>query len=199
MELSSLLHELHLSSSSSERPRPSHPHPPITELLDQLQKKLIGAADSGCESSSLIGQVERLFQAADPDWLFSPLSDDQDRWWAELQSAYSSVICALIGCAALPLCEEDGGSLPAAAYQSVPSRATAVSSALSALLGHWEGGGGAKPADHGMTGLLGAVAPPIFLFSVTHLQVSDAAGLSQSESASSYGSETGLRLGSDWF
>uniref|UniRef100_A0A3P9PZ87 TELO2-interacting protein 2-like n=1 Tax=Poecilia reticulata TaxID=8081 RepID=A0A3P9PZ87_POERE len=162
MDLSPLLHDLHLSSSSSEKPRLSNPLPPITELLSELQKKLIGAA----ESSPLIGQVERLFQAADPDWLFPPLLEDQDSRWAELQAAYSSVISALIGCAALPVCEEDCGSLDASAYQSVPRRAAAVSSALTALLGNWEEGGGARRAR-----LLLAVAPPIYLFSVTHFQV----------------------------
>uniref|UniRef100_A0A3Q3BQI5 TELO2 interacting protein 2 n=1 Tax=Kryptolebias marmoratus TaxID=37003 RepID=A0A3Q3BQI5_KRYMA len=153
MELSSLLHHLHLSSSpSSGKPRPSPPLPPITELLSWLQKKLIIAADKPSESSSLIGQVEQVFQAADPDWLFSLASDDQDSRWAELQEAYSSVIGALIGCAALPLCEDDCSSLNTAAYQSVPSQAVAVSSALTALLGHWDGGGGAK----GMTSSCGS-------------------------------------------
>uniref|UniRef100_A0A087XT66 TELO2 interacting protein 2 n=1 Tax=Poecilia formosa TaxID=48698 RepID=A0A087XT66_POEFO len=161
MELSPLLHDLHLSSSSSEKPHPSNPLPPITELLSELQKKLTGVA----ESSTLIGQVEHLFQAADPDWLFPPLLDDQDSGWAELQAAYSSVISALIGCAALPVCEEDCGSLDASAYQSVPERAAAVSSALTVLLGNWEKGGGARRAR-----LLLAVAPPIYLFSVTHFQ-----------------------------
>ncbi|XP_037834391.1 TELO2-interacting protein 2 isoform X2 [Kryptolebias marmoratus] len=168
MELSSLLHHLHLSSSpSSGKPRPSPPLPPITELLSWLQKKLIIAADKPSESSSLIGQVEQVFQAADPDWLFSLASDDQDSRWAELQEAYSSVIGALIGCAALPLCEDDCSSLNTAAYQSVPSQAVAVSSALTALLGHWDGGGGAKGS---LTRLLFAVAPPICVFSVTHFQ-----------------------------
>ncbi|XP_027872920.1 TELO2-interacting protein 2 isoform X4 [Xiphophorus couchianus] len=162
MELSPLLHDLHLSSSSSsEKTRPSIPLPPITELLSELQKKLISVA----ERSDLIGQVERLFQAADPDWLFPPLLDDQDSRWAELQAEYSSMISALIGCAALPLCEEDCGSLDPSAYQSVPKRAAAVSSALTALLGNWEEGGGARRAR-----LLLAVAPPIYLFAVTHFQ-----------------------------
>ncbi|KAM4578038.1 TELO2-interacting protein 2 isoform 2-T2 [Fundulus diaphanus] len=167
MELSSLLHDLHLSSSS-EKPRPSHPLPPITELLAQLQKLLIGAAGSPSESSTLIGQVQRLFQTADPDWLLSPVSDDEGTGWAELRLAYRSVISALIGCAALPLCEDDCSSLDAAAYQSVPSGAAAVCSALTALLGHWREGGGARRAE--TTGLVLAVAPPIYLFSVTHLQ-----------------------------
>ncbi|XP_054895940.1 TELO2-interacting protein 2 isoform X2 [Poeciliopsis prolifica] len=163
MELPPLLHDLHLSSSpsSSKRTRPSAPLPPITELLSELQKKLIGVA----ESSALIGQVERLFQTADPDWLFPPLLDEQVSEWAELQAAYASVITALIGCAALPLCHEDCGSLDASAYQSIPKRAAAVSSALTALLGNWKEGGGAR-RDR----LLLAVAPPIYLFCVTHLQ-----------------------------
>ncbi|XP_049435725.1 TELO2-interacting protein 2 [Epinephelus fuscoguttatus] len=160
MELSSLLHDLHLTSSSpSEKPLPSPSLPPITELLSRLQEKLIGSS-SDSETSSLIGRVERFFQAADPHWLFSASQDDG---WAELQVVYSSLVRALIGCAALPLCEDDCGSLLAAAYQSVPSRAGAVCSALTALLG--------TLGNSSQTGVLLAVAPPICVFSVTHFQV----------------------------
>ncbi|KAM4576043.1 TELO2-interacting protein 2 [Odontesthes bonariensis] len=156
MELSSLLCDLHLSSPLSEKPRP--PLPPITELLSRLQEKLIGAADKPSEIGSLIGQVERLVQAAESDWLFSSGSGG----WAELRAAYVSLIGALIGCAALPLCEDECSSPTAAAYQDVPSRAAAVSSALTVLLRKWEGEGAA--------GLLHAVAPPICVFAVTHFQ-----------------------------
>nr|XP_046242484.1 TELO2-interacting protein 2 [Scatophagus argus]XP_046242485.1 TELO2-interacting protein 2 [Scatophagus argus] len=163
MELSSLLHDLHLlPSSSSEKPLPSSCLPPITELLTQLREKLIGAF-SDSETISLIGRVERLFQTADAHWLFSPAPSNQDDEWAELQAAYSSVVSALIGCAALPLCEDDCGSLPAAAYRSIPSRAAAACSALTALLGTLGNGGD-------QTGLLLAVAPPICVFAVTHFQ-----------------------------
>lgn len=161
MELSSLLQDLHLSSSSSEKPLPSSSIPPITELLSQLQEKLIDAS-SASEKSSLIGRLERLFQTADPDWLFSPTS-------TELQVAYGSLVNALIGCAALPLCGDDCSSLPAAAYQSVPSRAVPVCSTLRALLGalgNWERGSGARQ------GLVLTVAPPVCVFAVTHFQVS---------------------------
>ena len=171
MELSSLLHDLHLapsssSSSSSEKPLPSPSPPPITELLSRLQEKLIGAS-SDSETSSLIGRVERLFQTADPDWLFSlPASTNQDAGgWAGLRAAYGALVGALIGCAALPLCEDDCGSPPSSAYQSVPSRAGAACSALTALLGTLGNTGG-------HTGLLLAVAPPTCVFAVTHFQVS---------------------------
>lgn len=160
MELNSLLHDLHLCSSS-EKPLPSAPVPPITELLSQLQEKLIGAS-SATETNSLIRHVEQLFRAADPDWLFSAAQ-------AELQASYVSLISALIGCAALPRCEDDCSSLPAAAYQSVPNQAIPVCSTLRALLGtvgKWERGSGAG------RGLLLAVAPPVCVFAVTHFQVS---------------------------
>lgn len=159
MDLSSLLRDLQLCTSP-EKPLPSPSLHPVTELLSQLQEKLIGAS-SDSETSSLIGCVEQLFQAADPDWLFSPTS-------AELQAAYGSLVDALIGCAALPLCEDDCGSLPPAAYQSVPSRAASVCSALVALLGavgSWERG-------RASTGLLLVLAPPMCVFAVTHFQVS---------------------------
>lgn len=162
MELSSLLHDLHLSSSSSsssDKPLPSPYLPPITELLSQLQEKLIGAS-SDSETSALIGYVEQLFKIADPNWLFTA---NQDDGWAELQEAYSNLVSALIGCASLPLCEDDCSSLPAAAYQSVPNLAQAVCSALTALLGTL-GNGGSR------TGLLLVVAPHLCVLAVTHFQ-----------------------------
>jgi len=162
MELSSLLCDLHLSSSLSEKPRPLLP--PITELLSRLQEKLIGAADKPSEISSLIGQVERLVQAAESDWLFSSDSAAQEGGWEELRAAYVSLISALIGCAALPLCEDDCSSPTTAAYQNIPNRAAAVSSALTVLLRKCEEGGATR--------LLHAVAPPICVFAVTHFQVS---------------------------
>ncbi|XP_075938619.1 TELO2-interacting protein 2 [Anarhichas minor] len=158
MELSSLLHDFHLSSSS-EKPLPSSSLPPITELLSRLQEKLIGAS-SDSETSSLIGRVERLFQTADPCWLFSANGDEE---WAELQAAYGALVGALIGCAALPPCEDDCGSLPVSAYQSVPGRAGPVCSALAALL-RTVGNAGCP------TGLLLAVAAPACVLAVTHFQ-----------------------------
>ncbi|XP_068594630.1 LOW QUALITY PROTEIN: TELO2-interacting protein 2 [Brachionichthys hirsutus] len=163
MELSSFLQDLHLSSSSSsEKPLPSSSLPPITEVLPRLQKKLIGAS-SDAEAISLIGYVECFLQTADPDWLFSPVSTNQGDGWAELKAEYVSVVDALIGCAALPLCEDDCGSLPTVAYQSIPSRAISVCSALTVLLGMLGNGGG-------QTHLLLTVAPPICVFAVTHFQ-----------------------------
>ncbi|KAM9392047.1 TELO2-interacting protein 2 [Pholidichthys leucotaenia] len=164
MDLSSLLLSLHLSSPS-EKPRPSATPPPITELLSQLQEKLIGSSTDSC---SLIGGVEQLFQDADPNWLFSP--PDLEGGWAELREVYGCLIRSLTGCAALALCEDDCSPLSASAYQSVPPRAVAISSALTALLrtlGDWERGGG---ASGGAMGLVLTMAPPICVFAVTHFQ-----------------------------
>ncbi|XP_029961492.1 TELO2-interacting protein 2 [Salarias fasciatus] len=163
MDIASLLQDLKLGPAPSDMPRPSRALPPITELLSQLWEKLIGSAEQHSESCSVIGAVEQLFRVADPDWLFSPASEEGG--WAELQAAHRALVCALIGCADLPLCEEGGGSPSAAAYQDVPSRAAAVSSALTVLLetlGRWTGCEGA--------GLLLALAPPICVFAVTHFQ-----------------------------
>lgn len=162
MELSTLLHDLHLSPSS-EKPLPSASLPPITELLSHMQEKLIGVS-SESEKISLIGHLECLFQTADPHWLFCPASTNQGDGWAELRVSYGSLVSALIGFAALPLCEDDCGSLPAAAYQSVPSRAAPVCSALTALLGTLGNGAG-------HTGLLMTAGPPVCVFAVTHFQV----------------------------
>lgn len=159
MEFSSLLHDLHLSSCP-EKPLPSPSLPPITELLSRLKENLIGPS-SHSKASALIGRVEWLFQTADPHWLFSA---DGDKGWAELHAAYLGLVRALIGCAALPACEDDCGSLNAAAYQSVPSRAQPVCSALTALL-RTLGNAGCP------TGLLPVMAAHVCVFAVTHFQV----------------------------
>ncbi|XP_029915380.1 TELO2-interacting protein 2-like isoform X1 [Myripristis murdjan] len=168
MDLSSLLHQLTLPPSSSssssssppEKPRPPQLPPPITEVLARLQEKLIGAEDEKA-SDVLIGQAEQLFRTADPDWLFRPDPANQ--------AALVAVASALIGRAALPLCEPDAPP-PASGYRDVPERARPVCSALAALLVRLgrcqsEAGGGASRS------LLHAVAPPCFVFAVTHLQV----------------------------
>lgn len=163
MELSSLLHGLHLlSSCSSEKGLSCLAPLPIVELLSQLQEKLTGPS-SHSEKVSLISNVEVLFQKAKADWLLSAASSDGE--WAKLRSAYRSLVSALIGCAALPDCEDDCASLPSSAYQDVPSRAVAVCSALAALLGIL--GPECVRAD-----LLAAVAPDVCVFAVTHFQVS---------------------------
>lgn len=153
MELSSLFQDLHL------HPLPSQTLPPITELLSKLQEKLVSESSSSA-ALRLIGRVETLFQTADPDWLFF----SQSSGWAELHAKYRAVVAALVAAAALPLCEDDCSSLPAAAYQGVPCRARAVCSALTALLGAV----GKRGAE---TGLPLALAPSVLVFAVTHVQV----------------------------
>ncbi|KAF7642587.1 hypothetical protein LDENG_00255220 [Lucifuga dentata] len=201
MELTSFLHDLHLSSTSAEKPLPLAPHPPITEVLAWLRDELIGAADS--ERSSLIGHTEHLFQTVDPLWLFSASSANQQEdgevfgvMWAELQAGYGALVSALIGCAALPLCEDDSGSLPAAVYSLIPARATPVSSALTALLGAlgaWKMVGGASRAK---TVLLLALAPPICVFAVTHFQ--DQAWTSRSSRAAAQSLQGALLRAGHW-
>ncbi|XP_037339180.2 TELO2-interacting protein 2 [Pungitius pungitius] len=180
MELSSLLHDLHL-----QKPRPSPALPPITELLSRLKEKLIGLP-SDAQSSALIGRVESLFQTADPHWLFSANGDEG---WAELQAAYLGLVNALIGCAALPPCEDDCGSLHASAYQSVPSRAQLVCSALAALL-RTLGNAGCP------TGLLPAIAAHVCVFAVTHFQ--DQAWTSSSSRAAAQSLQEALLRAGGW-
>lgn len=157
MDLSSLFDDLQLSSSS-ETPRSSQTLPPITEFLSELQKKLLNMLPYS-KTLHLIGRVENLFRTADPDWLFSPRSG-----LAELQVEYNAVVEALVKVAALPLCEDDCGSLPDATYQSIPSQAVTVCSALTALL-ETLGNRGVQ------TGIPRTIAPSVLVFAVTHFQV----------------------------
>lgn len=157
MDLSSLFDDLQLSSSP-ETPLSSQTLPPITEFLSELQKKLLNMLPYS-ERLHLIGRVENLFRTADPDWLFSPRSG-----LAELQVEYNAVVEALVRVAALPLCEDDCGSLPDATYQSIPSQAVTVCSALTALL--------ETLGNRGVhTGIPLTIAPSVLVFAVTHFQV----------------------------
>ncbi|CAN9512809.1 unnamed protein product [Ophioblennius macclurei] len=155
MDLSSLLQDLQLGPASVDVPHPSRPLPSITELLSELRAKLIDL-----EHGSLIGGVEQLFRVADPDWLFSPVGEAGG--WEELRLAYHSVVCALIDCADLSLCDEGEDLLN---KRDVPFRAAAVSSALTALLESLERLDGQEGV-----GLLLALAPPICVLAVTHVQ-----------------------------
>lgn len=175
MELSSLLHELHLCAPpTGVKPHPCPDLPPITELLSHLRQQLLDAAGESSDTNTLIGHVEQLFHTADPPWLFSPppandnavQTEKED--WAELREAYQALVGALIGCAALPPCEDDCSPPTADVYQRVPGRAARVCSALQVLLesvGNWERGGGARGQ------LVRAVASQICVFAVTHFQV----------------------------
>lgn len=125
--------------------------PPITELLQGLS-----GSSSHSQRVRLIHDVERLFRGGDTRLL--PATAGQ-------QGAYKSLVSSLIGCAALPDCEDDCASLPSSAYQDAPSRAVAVCSALTAILGLLRRGGGA-------TELLLAIAPDVCVFAVPHFQVS---------------------------
>lgn len=156
MDLSSLFDDLQLSSSS-QTPLSSQTLPPIMEILSELQNKLLNMSYS--ETLHLIGRVANLFRTAAPDWLFSPSSG-----LAELQIEYNAVVKALVRAAALPLCEDDYGSLPAATYQSIPNQAVTVCAALTALL-EALGNRGVQ------TGIPLTIAPSVLVFAVTHFQV----------------------------
>ncbi|XP_061749599.1 TELO2-interacting protein 2 isoform X1 [Nerophis ophidion] len=155
MDLSSLLDDLRLG----EKPRPSSSLPPITSLLGLVQQRLI---DQTSDASSLVAGVAQIFQTSDRQWLLGPASDQEPR--AQLEAAYSSAVCALIGRAALPPCDDVGGTLSPEDYRHVPAIAAQVCAALQALVGRLEAGGGAEK------GLLLTVAPHVCVFAVTHFQ-----------------------------
>lgn len=132
---------------------------PITAHFSKLQQAL-SESSSDSERVGLIHDVERIFRGGDT-WLL-PVTADQ---LSEYCLAYQCLVSSLIGCAAVPDCEDDCASLQSSAYQGVPSRAAAVCSALTAMLGLLRRRGAC-------TELLLAVAPDVFVFAVTHFQVS---------------------------
>ncbi|XP_028314464.1 TELO2-interacting protein 2 isoform X1 [Gouania willdenowi] len=160
MDVFSLIVDLRLCSAPSTKPSPCTPLPPITEVLSALQRQLIGSADGTSDRCSLIGGLEQLFHAADPDWLFAPGNHS----WAELQA----VVHALIGCAAVPLCEDECASVSTVVNQNTLHYAAAVSSALSALLRIL----GKRQESHT---LLPVLTPPIIVFAVSHQKCVEAA------------------------
>lgn len=134
---------------------------PITTYCTKLQQAL-SESSSDSERVRLIHDVERIFRGGDG---VTPLLPSSAGQLSESRLAYKSLVCSLIGCAALPDCEDDCASLPPSAYRDVPARAAAVCSALAALLGLLRRGGA-------RTELLLAVAPDVCVFAVTHFQVS---------------------------
>lgn len=146
-----------------------HDPVPVTAYFSKLQESL-SESSSDSERIHLIGCVERIFRGGCGDGVggggpVTSLLPTTTGHLAEYRSAYKSLLSTLIGCAALPDCEDDSASLPSSSYQDVPSRAEAVCSALTAMLG-LVGRGGV------CTDLLLAVAPDVCVFAVTHFQVS---------------------------
>lgn len=133
----------------------------ITAYFSELQR-VLSQSSSDTERVHLIGRVERVLHGGGPVSSLLPVTTDQ---LAEYRLAYKSLLSTLIDCAALPDCEDDCASLPSSAYQHVPSQATAVCSALSAIVGLLRSGSV-------RTDLLLAVAPDVCVFAVTHFQVS---------------------------
>ncbi|XP_057688744.1 TELO2-interacting protein 2 isoform X2 [Corythoichthys intestinalis] len=153
MDLLRLIDDLQLDDKVQALP--STTLPPITALLSKLQRRLI---DRPPEPGVLIDGVASFFRAADHHWLFDADAEG-------VVSAYVSVVRALIGCASLPPYDRAQGA-PPEHYANAPILATGACAALQALLRKADVAG----QDERALAVTMAVAPHVFVYTVTHAQ-----------------------------
>ncbi|XP_046904555.1 TELO2-interacting protein 2 [Hypomesus transpacificus] len=181
MDLSRVLQDLQIARVPEAEVRsPGDPdflpaHPPVADVLRELQDKLRTPGFNSDQIVPLLNTMEQVVRHADPHWLFLDCCCNQG---TDVRRCYADLMLCLVQHAALPLCECDSGSLPASSYQDVPPRATAVCSLLSALLDRL---GDLRNAQRGSScpylttpalglTLLPLLAPQSCVLAVTHLQ-----------------------------
>ncbi|XP_076846478.1 TELO2-interacting protein 2 isoform X3 [Brachyhypopomus gauderio] len=151
MQLALLLQDLNMAEPACEEP-------PVTVVLSRLRQRF------GSEPRCVLRGAAELFLLGDASWLFPPSCLD-------VRSAYVELVDSFTNYAALPICDPDGGTLPAGGYEHVPPKAAAVIEALLVLTAKLHeavraGSSGSATARS----LAGALAPSLCVFSVTHLQ-----------------------------
>ncbi|XP_019741270.1 TELO2-interacting protein 2 isoform X2 [Hippocampus comes] len=178
-DFSALLDELALNDD--ERPFPTGSLPPITALLPELRRRLMGQP---LDPSLPVQRVGWIFRAADPQWLLGPVDEP-----TRLEAAYVSVVSALIGRASLPPCDTTNAGPPALRhYADVP----AVAAALQALLAKLQAVG----PDSRARAVTLAVAPHVCVFAAMHMQ--ERSWTSRASREASRGLESQLLAAGGW-
>ncbi|XP_051923291.1 TELO2-interacting protein 2 [Hippocampus zosterae] len=178
-DFSALLNDDELDDE--ERPFPSGSLPPITALLPELQRRLMGQPP---DPSLPVHRVGWIFRSADPHWLLGPIDGP-----TRLEAAYVSVVCALIGRASLLPCDVTNAGPPALRhYADVP----AVAGALQALLAKLQAAG----PDRRARAVTLAVAPHVCVFAATHMQ--ERSWTSRASREASRGLESQLLAAGGW-
>ncbi|KAL0978941.1 hypothetical protein UPYG_G00178190 [Umbra pygmaea] len=143
---------------------------PVSEVFLHVQEKLKVPGLTTEHHSPILQSLEQLFRVGERHWLFSDCCSNQNTC---LTKCYVNFVNSLTLYAALPVCDDDSGALPASFFESIPSRACAVTSVLSALLVKLWSEEEAVPSQcqaPSMASFTGPLAPILCVFAVTHLQ-----------------------------
>lgn len=131
----------------------------VISVLCEIRERF---AERNSDKSSILSRTAEVFRISPLSWLFPEFS-------SHLRSAYTDLVSSWTKHAALPLCDTDSGTLPAASYEQIPGKALAVGGtllALTAQLGEAVKCGGAS----GAKALIHTLSPVLCVFSITHLQ-----------------------------
>ncbi|XP_048853549.1 TELO2-interacting protein 2 isoform X2 [Brienomyrus brachyistius] len=143
---------------------------PVPEVLRQIRDSLGDMRSSSEHQPGIVNNIRKLFETGSAHWLFSACCTNAD---SDMVKVYSDLLDSVTGLAALPLCETESGDLPDSAYADIPRLAAAVCTVLQALISRLGDGPENLHSDRtstSMRALACALAPPVCMFAVTHLQ-----------------------------
>ncbi|KAM9546175.1 TELO2-interacting protein 2 isoform 1-T2 [Salvelinus alpinus] len=173
-EISHMLQDLQQGKAPEEGHSPAEPDTllsrPVAEVLLHVQEKLKAPGLTTEQSGAILHIVEQLFRLGDRHWLFSECCSNQS---TDLTREYVDFVSSLTLYAALPLCDNDSGTLPESSFEATPARACVVSSVVLALVQRLGNGGEAVSSHCQATSwvfLTGPLAPLLCVFALTHMQ-----------------------------
>ncbi|XP_034152509.1 TELO2-interacting protein 2 isoform X2 [Esox lucius] len=173
MDFSDMLQDLQLVKTSEKENSPGLEgllSRPVSEVLFHVQEKLKSSGLTTEQHGTILCSVEQMFRLGDKHWLISDCCRNEN---TGLVKAYVEFVSSLTLYAALPVCDDDSGSLPASSYGSIPARACAVTSVLLALVLALGNEGKAVPSHcqaPSWVSLTVPLAPLLCVFAVTHMQ-----------------------------
>lgn len=130
----------------------------VISVLSEIRERF---EERNSDKPSILSRTAEVFRISPLSWLFPEFS-------SRLRSTYADLVNSCNKHAALPLCDTDSGTLPAASYEEIPGKALAVGGTLLALSARL--GEAVKSGASGAKALIHALSPLLCVFSITHLQ-----------------------------
>lgn len=130
----------------------------VISVLSEIRERF---EERNSDKPSILSRTAEVFRISPLSWLFPEFS-------SRLRSTYADLVNSCTKHAALPLCDTDSGTLPAASYEEIPGKALAVGGTLLALSARL--GEAVKSGASGAKALIHALSPLLCVFSITHLQ-----------------------------
>ncbi|XP_064209863.1 TELO2-interacting protein 2 [Anguilla rostrata] len=170
MYLSDSLHDLKIKEAAGDQQGHGQFSGNSVHEVHCWVQDCLRVAGSSAEQLDTVHSVKQLFESADSHLLFSECCANEG---ANIKKVYLEIVISLTHFAALPLCETESGDLPASSYVAVPGKSSAVCAVLLTLCRRL-GPGSDVPCCHcpssPLSPLARALAPPLFVFAVTHMQ-----------------------------